>query len=156
MRRLPLAGCLAVLVFAPSVLQAQWNVGGQLSWGTDFDLAFGGRVAYEWPFEAHTETLASFDLFFPSEENLDYWEININIGQPIPVKSDDLRPYAGAGLNWAHISNDRISTNKFGLNLLAGLKYLLPSVTPFGEIRVELGGGKQWVFTGGVMFNITG
>lgn len=154
MRRLLLVGCLAGLFFAPTTLSAQWSLGGQFSWGDDFDFAFGGRVIWDWPFEPGAFATGSFDLFFPKAD-VDYWEVNINIGQPIPIKSDTFKPYAGAGLNWAHISAGGTSDNRFGLNLLAGLRYMLPSVAPFGELRWELGGGKQFVITAGVMFNIS-
>ncbi len=152
MRRLLLSACLAVLVLLPGTLSAQWSLGGQLNYGTDFDFALGARLAWGWSFEPGAETVASFDLFFPSDDAVDYFEVNININQPLPIKTDQLNPYVGAGLNWAHATISGASRDWFGLNLLAGLKYATPSVTPFGEVRAELGGGKQWVFTGGVMF----
>jgi opacity protein-like surface antigen len=152
MRRLLLLGSLALFALVPSTLSAQWSLGGQLNYGTDFDFALGARVAWGWPFEPGAETVASFDLFFPSDDRVDYWEVNVNINQPLPIGTDQLNPYVGAGLNWAHVTVSGASDNRFGLNLLAGLKYATPSVTPFGEVRAELGGGKQWVFTGGVMF----
>ncbi len=151
MRKLLLLAGLAVFL-APGAVSAQWSLGGQLNYGTDFDFGMGARVAWGWPFEPGAETVASFDLFFPRDDFVDYWEINININQPLPIKTDELGPYIGAGLNWAHASISGGSRDWFGLNLLIGLKYATPSVTPFGEVRTELGGGKQWVFTGGVMF----
>ena len=151
MRRLLLLGCLSVFL-VPSALSAQWSLGGQLNYGTDFDFAFGARLAWGWPFELGAETIASFDLFFPNDDSVDYFEVNVNINQPLPFKTDKLNPYVGAGLNWAHATVSGANKDWFGLNLLGGLKYATPSVTPFGEIRAQLGGGKQWVFTGGVMF----
>jgi hypothetical protein len=154
MRRLLPAAFALALVLAPSSLLAQVELGGQLSYGTDdAGLALGARLNWVWPWEPGTSTIASFDYFFP-KDGFDLWEININLAHTIPVTVEDVDFYAGAGLNWAHFSWQDFSDDRFGLNLLAGFKYLLPSVTPYGEVRAELGGGKLWVFTGGVMFNI--
>jgi hypothetical protein len=60
-------------------------------------------------------------------------------------------------MNWAHFSSSgerNLSDDKFGLNLLGGIKYFLPSVTPYGEVRLALGGSEHWVFTAGVLFDI--
>ncbi|NNG16885.1 MAG: outer membrane beta-barrel protein [Gemmatimonadales bacterium] len=157
MRRQLLAA-LAALVFVPGMLAAQVTMAPQLNYGIDdADFGLGGRVEYVWPFDEGAFTIGSFDYFFPSSG--DYWEVNINIGHRIPVEVEDLGIYAGAGLNWAHrsfenLAGNRDTDNRLGLNLLAGLKYYLTNVTPFGEIRVEAGGGKQVVFTGGVLFDI--
>jgi hypothetical protein len=153
MRRLLLSGALLGLL-VPSTLSAQWSLGAQLDYGTDFDFGFGGRVAWRWPVEFGAESIASFDLFFPDNDAIDYWEVNININQPLPIETDKLKPYIGAGLNWAHITVSGTSDNRFGMNLLGGLKFETPSVTPFGEVRAQLNGGKQWVFTTGVLFAV--
>jgi hypothetical protein len=154
MRRLLPAAFAVALWFAPSSLLAQVELGPQLSYGTDnAGLALGGRLIWVWPWEPGTSTIASFDYFFP-DGDFDLWEININLAHSIPVKIEDTEIYAGAGLNWAHFSWRDRNDDRFGLNLLAGFKYMLPSVTPYGEVRAELGGGEIWVFTGGVMFNV--
>jgi hypothetical protein len=152
MKKLVFAAMIA-LALTPGWLSAQVTLGPQLNWGIDdADFGLGGRVEYVWPIDPGAFTIGSFDFFFPDVG--DYWEININIGHTIPVKVEDISLYAGAGLNWAHVSLGNASDNKFGLNLLAGMKYLLASVMPYGELRVEAGGGKQVVFTAGVLFNI--
>jgi hypothetical protein len=154
MRRLLPAAFAVALAFAPSSLLAQVELGGQLSWGTDdAGLALGGRLTWIWPWEPGTSTIGSFDYFFP-DADFDLWEINLNVAHTIPLDLGDFDLYAGAGFNWAHFSWQDRSTNELGMNLLAGIKYLTPSVTPYGEVRAALGGGKMWVFTGGVMFNI--
>ena len=156
MRRL-LFTILASVIFAPGVASAQFTLGPQLNWGADSSFGLGARAEYAWSFDPGTLTIGSFDYFFP--KNGDWWEININIGHTIPVKTDPLGLYAGGGFNWAHVSfkntaGNTISDNKFGLNLLAGLKYFLTNVTPYAEIRVEIGGGKQVVFSGGALFHV--
>ena len=156
MRRLLPVVFAAALALAPGSSSAQVNLGGQLSWGTDnAGLALGARLNWVWPWEPGTSMIGSFDYFFP--DGFDLWEINVNLAHTIPVKIEDFGFYAGAGLNWAHFSNlgpfDR-SDDDFGLNLLAGIKYLLPSVTPYGEVRLALGGSDRWVFTAGALFDI--
>lgn len=41
---------------------------------------------------------------------------------------------------------------EIGLNLPVGDKFVLASLTPFAELRVEAGGGEQVVLTGGLLF----
>ncbi len=144
-------------VFTPGALSAQLVLGPQLNWGDDSDFGLGARAEYTWSFDPGTLTLGSFDYYFP--KNGDWWEVNLNIGHKIPVELADLGLYAGAGLNWAHVSapnsaGQKVSDDKFGLNLLAGLKYYLTNLTPYGEIRVQVGGGQQVVLSGGVMFDV--
>jgi hypothetical protein len=146
-----LAGGLLIGLVAPGPAPAQVDLGGQFSWGDEKQLALGSRLSVVWPFLPRTETMASFDYFFPDQG--DYWEANVNIAHMVPVAAENLGLYAGVGFNWAHIVNGR-GRNEFGLNLLAGVKYLRPAVTPFGEIRREVGGGDQLVITGGVMFRV--
>jgi hypothetical protein len=156
MRRMLLVAFAAALSLTPASALAQVDLGAQLSWGTDnAGLAIGGRLHWVWPWEPGTAMYASFDYFFPDE--FDLWEVNVNLAQTVPLQIEDVDIYGGAGLNWAHFSNlgllDR-SDDEFGLNLLAGFRYLLPSITPYGEVRFEFGGGEIWVFTGGVMFDL--
>jgi hypothetical protein len=70
-------------------------------------------------------------------------------------------PYAGTGLNYAHASVSvpelagmSVSNSEVGLNILGGAKFKLGQVTPFGEFRVELGGGEEFVITGGAMMTL--
>ena len=156
MRRLLPVAFAAALALTPSSVFGQIDLGGQLSWGTDnAGLALGARLSWVWPWEPGTSMIGSFDYFFPDE--FDLWEVNVNLAHSIPVNIEDFSLYAGAGLNWAHYSNlglFDLSDDDFGLNLLAGIKYLLPSITPYGEVRLALGGSDNWVFTGGVLFDI--
>lgn len=156
MRRLLPAAVATTLALTPASGLAQVDLGAQLSWGTDNSgLAIGGRLHWVWPWEPGTAMMGSFDYFFP--DDFDLWEVNINLAHTIPLQIEDIGLYAGAGFNWAHFSNLGTllrSTDEFGLNLLAGLRYVLPSVTPYGEVRAEVGGGKIWVFTAGVLFDL--
>ena len=156
MRRLVPLAFAAALAIVPSSVLGQVNLGGQVNWGTDnAGLALGARLSWVLPFETGTSMIGTFDYFFP--DDFDLWEVNINLAHTFPVNIEDFGPYVGAGFNWAHLSNlgpfDR-TDDRFGMNVLGGVKYFLSSVTPYGEVRAELGGGKRWVFTAGVLFDI--
>lgn len=161
----------AVLAFASAVpASGQAVFGPQLSWGEDSDLGLGARVevplanlvtADEGSAASRLRLIGSFDWFFPGDEpqgvDLTYWELNANLAYPIPA--DGLRPYAGGGLNIAHANVD-VEDNAFfedasdtevGLNLLAGLQFLVGDLDAFAEARFELGGGEQFVLSAGIL-----
>lgn len=166
-RRLLAAVCLAMLVLAadPAPASAQIGLAPQLSYGDDFDFAVGGRLALRLPTQTALEITGAFDLFFPDADGLDYWEINANINYLVTMVESLFVPYVGAGLNVAHIDLQRepvengfggveFSDTRYGANLLAGMRYVGAAVVPFAEVRFEVDGGEQVVFTGGVLFTI--
>ena len=160
MRKLLFATILAALVTAPAPLFAQTTVGGQLSYGDEFDIGFGGRITARSPWaDQAIEFVAAFDLFFPDAgtvDNRSYWEVNLNLLYNIAAGHDMFLPYAGAGMNIARISAtlDGVtsSTTEAGANIIGGLKIVTGTVIPFGELRYEWGGGEQFVITGGILF----
>lgn len=166
MRRILLATCTLFFLAIPGGLNAQLSIAPQVSWGDDVDFGLGGRVTLGLPIQDFPlEAIGSFDVFFPDDEgdvDLDYWEINLNAAYLFPIVTPTVTPYVGGGLNIAHASVsvpegfgglDGDDT-ELGLNLLGGVKFPLRNVTPYGELRIELGGGEQFVLTGGVAFNI--
>ncbi len=148
---------IAVLALAGGLaadLRAQVRFGGQLNYGDNADFGIGARLEYT-PRRlipnAPVVSSASFDWFFPSTSGVDYWELNYNIAYQFTTPS--LKPYAGGGLNVAHVSVGSFSDTKLGLNLMGGLKFAaMGRLAPFVEARVELSGGEQFVITGGVLF----
>lgn len=144
---------LAALGLGPAPARAQVHLGPQLSLADDADFGLGGRLVAGVPEYRGFEAMGSFDLFFP-EGPVDYWEINGNVLYNFEIPDlPSLRPYAGGGLNFAHVSGGfGAGDSDLGLNLLAGNKFPLQGFTPFTELRVELGGGEQFVLTGGVLF----
>ncbi len=159
MRRTLLAAL--VLILSPGVLQAQVNIGGQLSLAEETDFGIGARTTVGLSVPSFPlEVIASFDYFFPDETNVSYWELNGNVAHEFPVRSPVVKPYVGAGLNLAHRSIDNIlfagtvSNTDLARNILGGAKFAVGTVTPFGELRIELGGAEQFVLTGGVMFQV--
>ena len=146
------------------------SFGVQLNWSSDVDFGIGGRGVF--PLQSlfprtPLDGIVSFDYFFPSKPagttSLHYWEINGNVAYRfrVPARSS-LGPYAGGGLNIAHISGKAtvgtttVSTSdtKAGLNLLGGTTFKVKgsTLTPFAEARGEVGGGKTFILTGGVRF----
>ncbi len=159
MRRTLLAAL--VLILSPGVLQAQVNIGGQLSLAEETDFGIGARTTIDLPVSSFPlEVIGSFDYFFPAGDNVSYWELNGNVAHEFPVRSPVVKPYVGAGLSLAHTSIDNIpfvgtaSNIDVALNILGGAKFTVGNVNPFGELRIELGGAEQFVLTGGVMFQV--
>lgn len=148
-----LGTALAVGVAHSAAAQARADVriGPQLSFADDADFGIGGRVEVGPP-ATNVFVTGSFDLFFPGN-NVDYWELNGNLGYQFPLNTtDDVIPYVAGGLNLAHASVGSVSNTEVGLNLLGGGRFPLQTVSLFFELRFEVQGGEQVVITGGVLF----
>src|SRR5216684_2319190 len=144
------------------------SFGVQLNWSSDVNFGIGGRGVF--PLESlfpgtPLDGVVSFDYFFPSVSNapagssFHYWEINGDVAYRFHMqRGSSLGPYAGGGLNIAHISSTvsgvSASTTKAGLNLLGGTTFKLTgsNLTPFAEARGEIGGGKTFILTAGIRF----
>lgn len=155
-------GALAlVIVTGPAApAAAQVHLGPQISLGGDTDVGIGGRVVAGMPDYSGLEFVGSFDVFFPDNDHLDYWEINGNLVHNFEVpEASAIRPYAGGGVNIARFdrdpriggTDDRDDTD-VGLNLLGGMKFPMENVAPYVELRLEVEGGDQFVVTGGLLF----
>lgn len=161
---------LAIMFLVPTALSAQVGLGGQLSVADDYDLGLGARATFGLPTPTPLEIITTADYFFPSSVtgmDISYWEINANVVYLFQIPASIVAPYAGGGLNFAHasVSMDLSqlgvefpavegSQSDLGVNLLGGARFNLGSWTPFGELRLELGGGEQFVFSGGVLFRL--
>ena len=160
MRKLLVGACLALFVLTPGALQAQIGIGGQLSIAEEADVGIGVRGTLGLPSKVPLQVIGSFDYFFPGSE-FDYWEINTNVVYLFPVPTPTVTPYAGGGLNFAYFSNIDVfgteanfSSFDVGVNILGGAQFNVGPVTPYGELRIELGGGEQFVLTGGAIFSV--
>jgi hypothetical protein len=164
-RLLRVAACTAALGIAAVPVAAQTRFGPQLSWGDDdANLGLGARGVFSLRSlvnERGLDLVASFDYFFPDEgagADVEYWELNGNVTYLIPNVKGSLAPYVGSGLNIAHGSVDASgvgsqSDTEAGLNLLGGTRFRTKGrLTPFAELRFELGGGERVVLTGGILF----
>lgn len=157
-------GALATLALAGTAMPAagQVHFGPQVSLADDADVGLGGRVTAGVEGYSGLEVIGSFDVFFP-DGDFDYWELNGNLVHNFELPEEpSVRPYAGGGLNVAHISfddpggdgpfDDDADETEVGLNLLGGFKFPMEGVTPFVEGRFEIEGGEQVVVTGGILF----
>jgi hypothetical protein len=140
-------------------LEAQVRFGGQVGYANDADLGLGARVQVGLPSLNQIDFIGSFDLYFPSSVSgvdVNYWEINANLKYDFPINSPTFGPYLGTGLNLAHVSVSSqgfgASDTDLGLNIMGGTTFRAGSMTPFAELRVEVGGGEQVILAGGLLF----
>jgi hypothetical protein len=159
MKKLVLLGCCVMLLAVPSAGAAQGIAfGPQVSWADDTDFGVGARLVFGLSdLYPNLEAIISGDYFFwDACDDCTYIEVNANVALPINVEAA-LNPYVGGGLNIARVSVDfgefggSASDTEVGLNVLGGLKFPGDSFTPFVEARFEIGGGEQFVLTGGIL-----
>lgn len=160
-RGLLLAGASLFLI-GPAAAAAQTSIGGQVSWADDADIGVGVRAMLPLPaLHPQLAFVPSFDVFFPGND-LSYWELNGNLHYTFVTENANLSPYVGAGLNVARFSASaspglsRVSNTEVGVNVLGGLRFPMGTFSPFVEARVELGGGEQFVLSGGLLFRVGG
>ena len=130
--------------------------GVQGGFADDMDFGIGGRAQYDLDpgLREGIDLIGSFLYFFPEDEGIfdrDYWELNADA--VYVLRSADLRPYVGSGLNVARFSTDdgfdEVSDTELGLNLIGGLRV---GDGFFAEARVQLSGGEQFLVTSGFVF----
>ncbi len=104
---------------------------------------------------------ATFDWFVldkevsgPVSTRPTYWEFNVNGTYELP-KTHGV--YVGTGLNYINQTRDGAlytyaGGTELGVNLIGGFKLGRGQGAPFLQARYEIGGGKQWVITGGIEF----
>lgn len=166
MRRLAGVIAAAALVAAVSTeglaqgAARPFNLGGQVSFGGDSDLGIGIRYENQLnsllPSMPTLRAVGSFDLFFPGQ-GVDWMEFNIGAVYGFSALGSGVTPYAGGGLNIARMSFDlgplgSSSNTEIGLNVIGGARFrAMGRMTPYAEVRLELGGGEQFVLTAGVL-----
>ena len=169
---LGLALCTLLLIASPAAAQNPVSFGAQLSLADDTDFGIGARALIGTEnIVGSSRFVPSFDWFFPDDgpgADFSYWEINLNGHYVLAVAPEaPVDFYVGGGLNIARVSvdydpdeapfglgdrNDFDDTD-IGLNLLGGIDFGSgSSLGGFGELRIELGGGEQFVLTGGIVF----
>ena len=166
--RLTGAAILA-LALGAAPLDGQAHLGAELAYANDLDLGVGLRV--DVPVAAVHEQfrlVGSFLYFFPGESSdeipgvdadVEYWEANVNGRFRIATDDASLTPYVGAGLNIGRLTGSvditgvggtSESSTELGLNLLGGVEFGRGPSRPFVEGRFEVGGGEQFVVSGGI------
>lgn len=134
--------------------------GAQVSYADDAD--FGVGVLLDYPMSrllnnAPVFAQASADIFFPGND-ITYFELNWNVLYKFRIQSSPIAPYAGAGLNFAIASvgggcTGDCSSSDLGANMVGGVRFPnAGKLLPFVQVRYELGGGEQFVLTGGIHF----
>jgi hypothetical protein len=163
MRKLLLAFGLAAVMLVPSTAFSQIYLGVQGNYGDRFKWSIGGRVSADLTQQRlPVMIVGSYDYFWPNESLLfsfDYWEVNVNalfIQRVYGGAANYAQGYAGIGLNIADLtsteksSGNKSSATEYGLNLLAGSKYIMGRVSPYFEIGFTFGGSEQVKFTVGI------
>jgi hypothetical protein len=144
--------------------------GAQVNFADEADLGVGVRAILNLDsVQKGVKAVGSFDYYFPSgygawgtDVDVTYFEVNANATYDIPLEDAPITPYFGAGLNFAHSSVDvntdyygydgESSNTDIGLNILGGIVFDTGSLNFFGEAKFEVGGGEQFVITGGIRF----
>lgn len=160
---------LAALASAAVPLDAQLGFGLQASSGEVSDFGLGPRATLELG-PLGVRLAGSLEVFFPSdfaiegaepgvEGDVDFWEANLNLHWVLGLPLLPIAPYLGGGLNVRGLKISDTPAGTFdeqrtdqGVNALAGIELRVAGVSPFVEFRYELGGGEQWVVSGGIVF----
>ena len=157
--RIGTGAILAALVLAPAALAAQGppRLGGQVSFAQDANAGLGLRFEQPLlPFWTQDLRLdVAFDYYFP-DSPVNYWELNGDLAWGFPISGSRMSVYVGGGVNIARegvTGAPGSGYTNIGLNVLAGVRIPTRSgLTPFVELRPELGGGDRLVLTTGLMF----
>lgn len=155
---------VALVVVGASAAEAQ-RFGAHAIWADDFELGVGARMEMDMsgklskqPPLSRAFFIGQFDFFLDPCEAADCTYFEINPGIAVPLNATTLKPYLGAGLNIARISQDfggtlgSQSDTELGVNLLGGLKLNLSGMDAFTEARLALGGGEQFSISFGILF----
>lgn len=147
----------ALLLVTAGSLEAQVRFGGQANLADDTDFGIGPRIALDLQeLGPRFQFVGTWDIYFPDEENLDFWELNGNLMYRFDLQQTNaVVPYGGAGLNVARTTietpGDDIDSTDLGVNFVGGAEFPLQSFTPFLEFRITAEGSEQLYLTGGVL-----
>jgi hypothetical protein len=159
--RITIAAATAALglVVAARALPAQGppRLGGQMSFAHGLNAGLGLRVE-----QALTSSAArplrlqvTFDYFFP-DQPFHYWEVNTGLIWGFSWRGSPLSLYAGGGIGLGRSQLSGVSGSghtDVGVNLLLGMRLATATrLTPFVELRPELGGGNYLVLSAGLIF----
>lgn len=176
----------AIAMVAPGAVVAQAQTAGtrfgvEAAYADHFNLGVGAFVKFHvTDINTHPITgRVSFDWYFPSSSDfgcdfddcgvsVHYFQIDADGLYDIQSKGN-VKPYVGAGLDYAHFSESFSdcaecgtytgSNGGIGLNILGGLNFMANSkLMPFVEVKLGLGGGvadfggSEFVIKGGIHF----
>lgn len=163
-RRLMLAAVATVLVTSVAAAQGGRKeqgdkplLGPHAGFATnDFDFGIGAQFSY--PVANRFDIYPTFDYYFPGNDVTAYsFDGTVRYWPKLNMKDAGL--YAGAGLNWTHVSFNppgpgSASDSEIGLSLLGGWMFKQVSFLPFGQIRIVIGDADRVEFGGGINFKL--
>lgn len=164
------AALVAGLALVAPTANAQTNFVLQANYGDDVEFGVGAGLGFGLGSLTANQGIrgeATFDYYFPGggssfgsfDADFKYWEINGNLLMDIKSVAG---LYIGAGVNYANSSwdfdgcgafcdNIDNSASDIGLNAIGGYSFG-GTKAPFVQAKIELGGGEQFVVTGGIRF----
>lgn len=158
---------------AYSTAEAQFKLGAGLTYGSgvlegsgsdDWQNDLGLTVDGYYSITPEIRAGAGFTYYLPKEEGgltINIWELNFN-GNYAFINDEEMMVYALAGLNITGIASDfdgdTDSDSETGLNLGAGIEYVMSFGDLFGEAKMANVGGDadQFVVGVGVRFPLGG
>lgn len=149
-------------LMAPGQAEAQVTLGPTVAFHEDADLGIGAMVGFPVPALAEgIGFLGDFTVFFPDQDNVNYWEINGNLTWDIPVENPAIAPFLLGGLNLARASTDVVggedfSNTEIGLNLGGGIRFDAGTLEPLVGARFEVDGGEGFVIFAALPFSLGG
>jgi len=144
-----------LLMSVGTTAEAQVRIGPQASLGSDSGLGVGARLTFPLRTGAlGIEGVLDSNYYFGGGSGVDSWiDANANVRVPIPL-AQDFSTHLGAGVNTSFLSFESGAPStetkaELGLNLLGTVGLPQSPFSPFGELRVVVGGAEQVVLTGG-------
>ncbi len=149
---------LFFFLFAFSSIKAQLALGPGISFPVDLgDLGILARGTYQ--IDDTWGAQGTFTYYLDGVEGVSIWSIDADATYNF-TDTDAAMLYALAGLSIFNAGVDlgpfgSASSSDFGVSLGGGAKFSVgDSFTPFGEARLRIAGGTDFVLTGGVLFPI--
>lgn len=148
-----------LFIFAlTSNAQAQFSGGAGLSFPLDLG-ELGVFVRGDYQIDETFGAMGTFTYYLDGVEDLTFWSLDLD-GTYIFLEEATLTAYALAGISLYHagVNIDTVfgsvggSATDFGISLGGGAKFPTGSITPFGEARLRIAGGTDFVLTAGVLF----
>jgi len=149
---------VALFLMAFSSVKAQLSLGPGVSFPVDLgDIGIMARGHYQ--IDDSWGAQASFTYYLDGVEGVTVWSFDADATYNF-TESDVALLYALAGLSFFTAGVDlgqfgSASSTSTGVSLGGGAKFSAgSSFTPFGEVRLRIAGGTDFVLTGGVLFDI--
>ena len=145
----------------PAQAQTPWELGPLLGVNLNNDELLLGAVA-RIPLTSLPITLHPGLEFYPGLDDtgggLSRSLFVLNFDVQYQLDAESVEPYVGGGLSWATLSTEGQSgSSDLGLNLKGGLVFNPSSSTrPYVEAALNLAGGTELIFGGGLLFTIGG